>query len=126
MDLRSVIIAPILEEFYYRRILQKSLLSKYKPYIAILISSLFFSIGHLSIGQLMPAFIAGIVLGYAYYKSQNILVPIGLHIIVNLYIVTSKDVFINLETTNYLPVLIYPAALFLLFFGIKYMRKTSF
>jgi membrane protease YdiL (CAAX protease family) len=62
---------------------------------AILISAALFSIGHAIFKKadfmLLGHFMAGIAFGYAYVKSGNLLVPIGMHVLGNL----SADVFIQ-------------------------------
>lgn len=62
---------------------------------AILISAALFSLGHAIFKKadfmLLGHFMAGIAFGYAYIKSGNLLVPIGMHVLDNL----SADLFIQ-------------------------------
>ncbi|WP_161635358.1 CPBP family intramembrane glutamic endopeptidase [Aquimarina macrocephali] len=81
----TIILLPVLEELLFRRIIFKSLLNKYSNlWIAILISSLLFSIIHLSINNLIPTFLFGVIASYIYFKTNNIWYSILLHVISNL------------------------------------------
>lgn len=81
--LRLLLIVPILEELFYRKIILSSLVHKYGVYISVFISSLLFSIGHLDFNNSFIFLIFGILLGIAYWKTQIIYYPILLHIFIN-------------------------------------------
>jgi membrane protease YdiL (CAAX protease family) len=73
------IAAPIFEEAIFRGFLLSSL-TRYVPvWGAILISSLIFSVAHLSLAEVLPLTTLGIVLGVVYTRSRNLLAPILLH-----------------------------------------------
>lgn len=75
--LAITVIAPIGEELLFRGIVQNLLLKlKMKPWSAILVSALIFSIIHFNFNGFLSRFVLGAALGLAYYKSGNILVPI--------------------------------------------------
>ena len=76
------ILAPIVEELVYRAGVQKPL-QKINPVFAILVSASIFGITHGNLVQGIFAGIFGLVLGYVYYKTDNLLYTIGMHIAVN-------------------------------------------
>lgn len=86
----------IYEEIIFRGIAQGSFLSAgMKPFKAILLSSILFSLFHISyvtdIGftitlQLLNTFMMGFILGYIYFKTKNILFVIAVHIFWDLVI----------------------------------------
>lgn len=80
----AVIGAPILEELIFRGIILSYLLKHKSKWGAVLFSALLFGLIHISPDQVFFAFFAGILLGYFYIKSQNILIPILFHSLNNL------------------------------------------
>lgn len=74
-----VIVAPIIEEFIFRGVILNGLLKKYTPLISILISSALFAIVHLNPWQFVPALIAGIFIGWVFYKTKNLFLAIIIH-----------------------------------------------
>lgn len=72
------------EELLFRNGVQKFLTEEFTPLVAIVISSLIFASVHVSayrgaFGSLLVVFTLSVLLGYLYYRSQNILVPIVIH-----------------------------------------------
>lgn len=78
-----VIIAPILEEIIFRRIVFKRLNMKFRFIISAIISSLIFGIGHEFLG-ILGAIIFGVACCVLYIKYNNLLVPIAVHVVNNL------------------------------------------
>ncbi len=83
-------VAPaVCEEFFFRGMLQRSLLKKSSPWKAIAISALVFGGFHtisnsvIAIDRLIPTTLMGLVLGYLAYKSNSILPGMILHAIHN-------------------------------------------
>lgn len=76
------LIAPIGEELIFRGIIQRGLNQNIKPKWAIMISALLFMFVHQP-NQYPLAITAGLLFGYTYYKTNNILFPIILHIVAN-------------------------------------------
>jgi len=94
----TLLIAPIVEELFYRKFLLDKLLEKNKPVLAIIISSICFSIMHIETpNNLIPTFISGIILGIIYLKTKKIGYCIMLHFIVNLIIVTTNNIGISYD-----------------------------
>ena len=72
------------EELLFRGLLQKSLFKKIgKIHISIFITALLFSAIHLHLDGLLPRFFLGIILGYLFYWSQSLWIPIIAHFINN-------------------------------------------
>lgn len=89
----TLLIAPLVEELFYRKFLLEKLLGKNKPILAIIISSFYFSIMHIEPpNNIIPTFISGIILGIIYLKTKKIGYCIILHFIVNLIIVTTNNI----------------------------------
>jgi len=82
--LKIILFGPILEEFFYRRIILSSLLEKHSAYFAILLSSLLFSIGHMDFDYTIVFFVFGILIGTFYWKTRNIYFTIVIHMFINL------------------------------------------
>ncbi len=75
------VIAGICEEFLFRGIVQGFLAKVLaRPGIAVVISALIFSLVHLQVSEFLPRFAMGVMLGYAYFLSGNIWVPVVMHV----------------------------------------------
>ncbi|MCF2139560.1 MAG: CPBP family intramembrane metalloprotease [Candidatus Lokiarchaeota archaeon] len=77
------IIGPVVEEFFYRGLIFKALRKILAPQWAIILSSLLFAVSHLNIIQGILAFILAIFLAVFYEKSENLMIPIIMHILNN-------------------------------------------
>ena len=85
MIVLAVIMAPIFEEIVFRGIIQKGLINKgMNPVTAIIIASVFFGLVHANPWQFVGAVLLGSVLGFVYYKTKSLLLPILLHAFNNL------------------------------------------
>lgn len=72
------------EELLFRGLLQKSLFKKIgEIHISIFITALLFSAIHLHLDGLLPRLFLGIILGYLFYWSQSLWIPIIAHFINN-------------------------------------------
>lgn len=81
----ALIIAPILEELFFRKFIFGELLKKNSLSLSIIISSICFSLIHLpSYRNLLPTFILGVICCIIYLKTKNIIYPIILHFFTNL------------------------------------------
>jgi hypothetical protein len=75
----AAIAAPIFEEILFRGFLLPSL-TRYLPiWGAIALSSLIFAVAHLSLSEVLPLTILGMVLGFVYARSGNLLSSMLLH-----------------------------------------------
>lgn len=71
------------EELIFRGILQKQVLGKLPHHLAIWVAAAAFSLIHFELAGFLPRMILGAVLGYAYYWTKSLWVPILLHAIFN-------------------------------------------
>lgn len=81
------IIGPIYEEILFRYILYNRLKNKYSIKKSILITTIIFSLIHLSPIKIIYAFILGIIINVSYEKHKNILAPILIHITANTIVI---------------------------------------
>ncbi len=79
-----VIIGPIFEELVFRKILFDRL-SKFGAKTAIITTAIAFGLFHGNLYQLFYAAALGLVLGYLYAKTRNIIYPIAMHMLINLF-----------------------------------------
>lgn len=81
--LMACIVAPIGEEFIFRKVLHDKI-GQYGDKCYILISSFCFGLFHANLAQTLYAFVLGMLLAYVYLKTGNIIYNIALHIVINL------------------------------------------
>src|SRR6056297_2183091 len=82
--LMTVVFAPVLEELIVRGIILEGFLRNYSPWTAIILSSLIFGILHFNLVQFVGAFILGMFIGWVYYQTRNLLLPVLIHFTNNL------------------------------------------
>ena len=78
----TVILAPIVEELIFRRIM----ISRMHPYgerLAVVVSALMFGLFHGNVSQFFYAFAVGLVFGYVYLRTGKVRYTIALHMFVN-------------------------------------------
>lgn len=77
-----VILAPLLEEFIFR----KTLIDRMNAYggsVAVVTSALMFGLFHGNLSQFFYAFAIGLVLGYLYIRTGRLRYSAGLHMLIN-------------------------------------------
>lgn len=79
----TVFIAPLTEELLFRGCFYRFLRSRISIPFALIISGLFFSLLHYSLLAVLPLFVLGVILAYAYEKTGNLKVPILIHALWN-------------------------------------------
>ena len=79
----ALIVAPILEELFYRRFICDRL-AKYGEWPAVLFSGLTFSLFHMNFEQLFYAFALGCIFAAVYIKTGKLRYTVIMHFIVNL------------------------------------------
>ena len=79
----SSIAAPVFEEIMFRGFLLPSLTRYVSVSGAIVISGFIFAIAHLSLSEVLPLATLGIVLGFVYTRSRNLLAPMLVHCLWN-------------------------------------------
>ncbi len=77
-----VILAPVIEELFYRKLLIERL-SRYGERVAVITSGLIFGLVHGNISQFFYAFALGLAFGYVFVKTGKIRYTIAFHIIIN-------------------------------------------
>lgn len=94
----------LFEEVFFRGALQNLLEKWWKnPLMAVLVTSIIFSIIHFSIYLFLSRVVLGFVLGYMYYKTRNIWVNIVAHFINNaiavsqLFYLSTRNEKLNLD-----------------------------
>ncbi|MDO6490652.1 MAG: type II CAAX endopeptidase family protein [Cellulophaga sp.] len=105
-NLSAIIIAPIFEELFFRKLLFIKLLEYNKVWPSILISSLCFSAIHFETpSNLIPTFVYGIIACLIYIKTKNIIYLIVIHFFNNfcsiLYSVYGEPFYDWLYNLNY-------------------------
>jgi membrane protease YdiL (CAAX protease family) len=92
------ILAPLVEETFFRGIIERHLLeTRRNPWFAILFSAILFSVSHFNLTQGIFTLIAGILLGWVYYRTRNLWPCIFIHAFNNT--VSTLSGFIYDDTT---------------------------
>lgn len=78
----AVVIAPIVEELIFRKLIIDRL-SIYGDHIAIIFSAVAFGLMHGNLYQFFYATFLGVLLGYVYTKTRNVKYTIYMHMIIN-------------------------------------------
>src|SRR5512147_14054 len=79
----GVVMAPIVEEIFFRGFLFQGFRQRYGWIAAGLLSSAIFAVAHLDLVALIPTFILGCVLAYVYHRSNSVWPGVVLHFLVN-------------------------------------------
>jgi membrane protease YdiL (CAAX protease family) len=79
-----VIAAPVLEEALFRGVILRGFLERYKPWKAVVLSAVLFSVAHFNVWQLPASFAVGVFMGWVYYRTRSLLLCILLHAFHNL------------------------------------------
>lgn len=96
------IAAPVLEEILFRGIILHGLLKNYGAGLSITFSSLLFALIHGNIAQGLGAFLMGLFMGWLYWKTKSLYLPIILHFVnnslscVGMFIVPQEQIDTNL------------------------------
>jgi len=85
----AVIVAPVVEEMFFRGFLFQGFRQQYGWLPASIISSAIFAAAHLDPVSLVPTFILGFVFSYVYHRANSIVPGILLHFSVNAFGVTA-------------------------------------
>ncbi|PEN58273.1 CPBP family intramembrane metalloprotease [Bacillus wiedmannii] len=82
------VFAPILEELVFRGMFFMKLSQRFSILSSAVISASIFTLGHpLTVGSVLYIFGGGICLAYTYKKTNNLLVPWGIHLLNNLFFI---------------------------------------
>ena len=70
---------PLIEETFFRGFLLAALIQPLGPVRAAIVASAVFSVGHVSIGAMIPLFITGLLLSWLYLKTGSVWPPFTAH-----------------------------------------------
>ena len=79
-----VVIGPIFEELIFRKLIFDRV-ARYGTWTAITTTSIAFGLFHGNLYQLFYAAGLGVVLGFLYAKTRNVLYPIAMHMLINFF-----------------------------------------
>lgn len=79
----GAILAPLVEEIFFRGFLFQGFRERYGWVSAMLLSSGIFAVAHLDPVSLIPTFILGALLAYLYHRSNSVWPGVILHVLVN-------------------------------------------
>lgn len=78
------LVAPLVEELLFRKSMNDDMRrSGLSPLFAVIFSSLLFGVVHMNPIQIPYAFAMGCVLGYVYVRTNNIFLPVAIHVLNN-------------------------------------------
>jgi len=84
------VLAGVGEELLFRGIIQKELFNRYQmPHVAIWLTAVIFSAFHFQIVGFIPKLLIGALLGYAYYLSNSLILPMVIHFLNNSFATVS-------------------------------------
>ncbi|MBK8965616.1 MAG: CPBP family intramembrane metalloprotease [Lewinellaceae bacterium] len=81
------------EELVFRGIVQQQLMRRMGPWAAILLGAAIFSFIHFQFEGFLPRMLLGVLLGWLYWRSQNIWVPVGAHFVNNAFQVLAQYLY---------------------------------
>ncbi len=118
------------EELIFRGIVQNKLSELLtNPHLAILLASLLFGLTHMQLERILPLSFLGLLLGYSYYYSNSIIVPIILHLlnnglqVVSLYSIGEIDRSIIENTPDLPPMMVITS--FLIVVGLFLLARNQ-
>ncbi len=123
----AVFVAPVMEEFVFRGLILQRLMIKYRPTLAILLSSAVF--GMLHFDAWFEAMVFGIIMCVLFIQTQNLWVPIVMHVANNLVAVwihvveQGKAIHQESQIISYLLVLLLLPVI--VYFIRKYWSKSA-
>lgn len=97
----GALLAPLVEEIFFRGFLFQGLRARYGWVSGLLISSAIFATAHLDPAALIPTFILGSLLAYLYHRSNSIWPGVILHMLVNAFGLIS--VYVITQYPNLIP-----------------------
>ena len=113
-----VLIAPIAEEFLFRGFMLSPLEEAIKSKQAIVVTAALFALIHTNIAAFPLLFTLGIILGYFAVYTQNLIVPIFIHIVNNLFAYLNMQLFYDpVSNTNNTYSMTLPGAVLFFIFG---------
>jgi membrane protease YdiL (CAAX protease family) len=93
----GVIVAPMVEEIFFRGFLFQGFRHRYGWVAGILISSFIFAAAHLDPVAFIPTFILGAVLAYVYHRSNSVWPGMILHFLINAFAMCAALAAVQLQ-----------------------------
>src|SRR5690554_5361030 len=85
--IRTIIVIPILEEFIFRKFIFSYItITKREIPVSIITTSLLFALIHLNFDDFIFYFLSGVALSLIYCHSRTVILPIAVHILINLLV----------------------------------------
>lgn len=78
-----VVVAPLGEELFFRAFLFRAVQGRLGLVAGLLLSGLAFSVFHTNIGVVVPFFVIGVILAWAYHATASLWTPIAAHATIN-------------------------------------------
>ena len=121
--LATAVVPPFVEEFLFRGVIL-SQFRKYGDVFAIIASALLFGLLHRNFSQIVFAFICGLALGITLVRTNNIWIPVSIHIFVNGFYVLLNIVRFHCSTTTY-TIVFYIIILVMIFISLFFCTLSS-
>ena len=120
--LATAVVPPFVEEFLFRGVIL-SQFRKYGDVFAVIASALLFGLLHRNFSQIVFAFICGLALGITLVRTNNIWIPVGIHMFVNGFYVLLNIVRFHCSATTYAAVfyIIILTMIFMSLFSVLYL-----
>ena len=120
--LATAVVPPFVEEFLFRGVIL-SQVRKYGDVFAVIASALLFGLLHRNFSQIVFAFICGLALGITLVRTNNIWIPVGIHMFVNGFYVLLNIVRFHCSATTYAAVfyIIILTMIFMSLFSVLYL-----
>ena len=118
----TAVVPPFVEEFLFRGVIL-SQFRKYGDVFAVIASALLFGLLHRNFSQIVFAFICGLALGITLVRTNNIWIPVGIHMFVNGFYVLLNIVRFHCSATTYAAVfyIIILTMIFMSLFSVLYL-----
>jgi membrane protease YdiL (CAAX protease family) len=127
--LAAVLVAPLAEEMLFRGMVQRTLEKYREPAMAIVLTSVFFSIVHFNPWTAIQITLLGLVLGYMTWKSGSIIPSVILHGLNNLFSLLLMNAdeaqLVWYSHDEHVKILWIVAAFALIFPAFQYFKSTT-
>jgi membrane protease YdiL (CAAX protease family) len=102
----TILIAPVIEEIIFRKIILGGLIQKYTTRTALVASTLIFAIFHVYPPQIIAVIPVAFIIGFIYLKTSSIMLCITAHAFHNLLCQVDNQAYSNFNNVEYLGVFI--------------------
>jgi membrane protease YdiL (CAAX protease family) len=95
-----VLLIPLLEELFFRYLLQGLILHPVfsdKPWIPIVLSAMLFGLAHFYPPMIAAAFVMGLFISWVFWKAKSIFAALFIHITNNFFIIIPSKLYPELE-----------------------------